>query len=128
MIRFAQPELLWLLLLLPLIALWRGRKGAIAAVEYSSAETARQVARETRSRVGRWLPALRLLAAALAILALSRPQLGRGSTEVEASGADLVLAVDVSGSMQALHKGRRARQSLGSGQIGRLEIHRRAPR
>ncbi len=102
MIRFAQPELLWLLLLLPLIALWRGRKGAIAAVEYSSAETARQVARETRSRVGRWLPVLRLLAAALVILALARPQLGRGTTEVEASGVDLVLAVDVSGSMQAL--------------------------
>ncbi len=102
MIRFAQPELLWLLLLLPLIALWRGRKGAIAAVEYSSTETARQVARETRSRVGRWLPALRLLAAGLVILALARPQLGRGTTEVEASGVDLVLAVDVSGSMQAL--------------------------
>ena len=102
MIRFAQPELLWLLVLLPLIALWRGRKGAIAAVEYSSAETARQVARETRSRVGRWLPMLRLLAAGLVILAIARPQLGHGTTEVEASGVDLVLAVDVSGSMQAL--------------------------
>ena len=102
MIRFLQPELLWLLLLLPLIALWRGRKGTVAAIEFSSAETARQVARETRSRVGRWLPMLRLAAAALLILALARPQLGRGTTEVQASGVDIVLAVDVSGSMQAM--------------------------
>lgn len=102
MIRFAQPELLWLLLLLPVIALWRGRKGAVAAVEYSSADAAREVARETKSRVGRWLPALRLLAAALVIVAIARPQLGRGGAEVEASGVDLVLALDVSGSMQAL--------------------------
>lgn len=102
MIHFAQPQLLWLLLLLPLIAFWRGRKGAVAAVEFSSAEAAREVARETRSRVGRWLPALRLLAAALVILAIARPQLGHGSTEVQASGIDLVLALDVSGSMQSL--------------------------
>lgn len=102
MIHFAQPELLWLLLLLPLVALWRGRKGAVAAVEFSSAESAREVAQDTRSRVGRWLPALGLLVAALVIIAIARPQLGRGSTEVQASGVDLVLAVDVSGSMQSL--------------------------
>ena len=33
MIRFLQPDWLWLLALLPLALLWRGRLGAVAAVE-----------------------------------------------------------------------------------------------
>jgi Ca-activated chloride channel family protein len=102
MIRFLHPEFLWLLSLLPLLALWRGRKGSVAAVEYSSAETARAVARETRSKPGRWLIPIRLLTAALLIFGLARPQFGQGKSEVQASGVDIMLAVDVSGSMEAL--------------------------
>ncbi|MBP9900620.1 MAG: VWA domain-containing protein [Verrucomicrobiota bacterium] len=102
MIRFLNPEILWLLALLPLIALWRGRKGRVAAVEYSNVEIARTVARETRSRPARWTTMLRLLVATLLILGLARPQYGQGRSEVQASGVDLMLAVDVSGSMEAL--------------------------
>jgi Ca-activated chloride channel family protein len=102
MIRFLYPEFLWLFALLPLLALWRGRKGNVAAVEYSSAEIARAVANETRSKPGRWLGTLRLLTAALLILGLARPQFGQGKSEVQASGVDIMLAVDVSGSMEAL--------------------------
>lgn len=46
--------------------------------------------------------ALRMLAMALLIVALARPQLVQGTTEVEASGIDILLAVDASSSMQAL--------------------------
>ena len=102
MIRFLNPEFLWLLALLPLIAMWRGRKGRVAAVEYSNVEIARTVARETRSRPARWTTMLRLLVATLLILGLARPQFGQGRSEVQASGVDLMLAVDVSGSMEAL--------------------------
>lgn len=102
MIHFLNPELLWLLALLPLLALWRGRKGRVAAVEYSNVEIARTVARETRSRPARWTTLLRLLVAALLILGLARPQFGQGRSEIQASGVDLMLAVDVSGSMEAL--------------------------
>src|SRR5882672_4105058 len=102
MIRFLNPEFLWLLALLPLLALWWGRKGRIAAVEYSNVDIARTVARETRSRPGRWMTMLRLVVATLLILGLARPQYGRGRSEVQASGVDLMLAVDVSGSMEAL--------------------------
>ncbi len=102
MIRFLNPEFLWLLALLPLIAMWRGRKGRVAAVEYSNVEIARAVARETRSRPARWTTMLRLLVASLLILGLARPQFGQGRTEVQVSGVDLMLAVDVSGSMEAL--------------------------
>jgi Ca-activated chloride channel family protein len=102
MIRFLQPEWLWLLTLLPLALFWRGRCGAVAAVQYSNVSLARQVARQTRSRVGRWVWLLPILAGALMVVGLSRPQFGHGRTEAQASGIDVVLALDVSGSMQAL--------------------------
>ena len=102
MIHFLQPQFLFLLLLLPAIAFWLGRKGRVAGVEYSSASVAREVARETRSRAGRIVVLLPLLAAAFFIIGLARPQMRNGSTEVVASGVDIMLAVDVSGSMQSL--------------------------
>ena len=102
MIRFLYPAFLWLLLLLPLLALLRGRRGPVAAIRFSSAEIAREVARETRSRPGRWRMPLTLLALALLVVALARPQFGRSTTTVEASGVDMILAIDCSGSMEAL--------------------------
>src|SRR6266850_6165780 len=102
MIRFLQPEWLWLLALLPLALLWRGRRGAVAAVQYSNVSLARRIARQTRSRAGRWVWLLPILAGALMVVGMARPQLGHGRTEVQASGIDIVLALDVSGSMQAL--------------------------
>jgi Ca-activated chloride channel family protein len=102
MIRFLHPEWLWLLTLLPLIAILRGRRGRVAAVQYSSTQTLRQVARETRSRSGRWLTTLNLAALALLVVGLARPQFGHSTKNVQASGIDLILAMDVSGSMQAL--------------------------
>jgi Ca-activated chloride channel homolog len=102
MIRFLYPTFLWLLALLPLIAILRGRHGEVAAVKYSSADIARQVARETRSRAGRWQLPLTLLALALLVLGLARPQFGRSTTTLQASGVDMILAMDCSGSMEAL--------------------------
>jgi len=102
MIQLLQPQWLWLLALLPLVLLWRGRRGAVATIEYSNVSLARRVARDTHSRAGRWVWMLPILAGALMILGLARPQLGHSSTEVKASGIDVVLALDVSGSMQAL--------------------------
>ena len=45
MIRFLQPECLWLLALLPIVMLLRGRRGPVAAVEFSDVGLAREVAR-----------------------------------------------------------------------------------
>jgi Ca-activated chloride channel family protein len=102
MIRFLQPEWLWALAALPLVLLWRGRRGPVAAVEYSDVSLAREVARRTRSRLAgiAWL--LPILAAALMIVGLARPQRTDSHTEVTANGIDIVLGLDVSGSMQAL--------------------------
>ena len=86
MIHFLHPELLLLLLLLPVVAFWLGRQGRVAAVEYSSANVAREVAREARSRAGRWMLLLPLLGAAFLIIGLARPQLTQGTTEIQAPG------------------------------------------
>lgn len=102
MIRFLQPEWLGLLALLPVALFWLGRRGAVAAVEYSDITLAREVAQATRSRPGRWLSLLPILAGACMIVGLARPQLASGRTTVTAHGIDIMLGLDVSGSMQAL--------------------------
>lgn len=102
MIHFAHPEILWLLALVPLLALLRGKKGPAGSMRYSTAEVAKQVAGLRKSRAGQWLTGLRFLALALLIVALARPQFVQGTTEVEASGIDILLAVDASSSMEAL--------------------------
>ncbi len=102
MTRFLQPEWFWLLALLPLVLLWRGRRGPVAAIEYSDVSLARDVARRGRSRMGVLMWMLPILAAALFVVGLARPQRAHGRTQVTANGIDIVLDLDVSGSMQAL--------------------------
>lgn len=102
MIHFNHPEVLWLLALVPLLALLRGKRGPTSSVRYSTAEVAKIVADARKSRAGQWLMALRLGALAVLVVALARPQLVQGTTEVEASGIDIILAVDASSSMEAM--------------------------
>ena len=100
--QFVHPQWLWLLVCLPLLAFWRGRKGQPVALRMPSTDDAIHAGARPRSRVGGLLAFLGLLALALLIAALARPRRGKGSTDVEASGIDIMLALDVSGSMEAL--------------------------
>jgi Ca-activated chloride channel homolog len=102
MIRFLHPAWFWAFTLLPLVFLWRGRRGPVTAVEYSDTSLARDVARRTRSRFGWIVGLLPIMAAACMIVGLARPQRTHSRTEVTVNGIDIVLALDVSGSMQAL--------------------------
>ena len=96
---FAHPYLLFLLLLLPALAWLKGRVGFQPAFLYSSVQLVRGITGITRSRAGSILLKLRWLALSLFLLALARPQLGEGETKVTASGIDIVVAIDLSGSM-----------------------------
>src|SRR6202163_1846149 len=128
MIRFLQPEWLWLLTLLPLVMLLRGRRGPVAAVEFSDVGLAREVARSSRARAGAWVWLLPLVAGALMIVGLARPQRGQSRTEVTANGIDIVLGLDVSGSMQALDflvDGRRVNRIEGVKSVVSKFIHER---
>jgi Ca-activated chloride channel homolog len=99
--KFANPWLLLLLLVLPILAILRGAKGAAPAVIYSSLASLRDLGRSRRSKAGGWLATLLLLALGAFIIALARPQRGRTLTQIEASGIDIMLAIDVSKSMLA---------------------------
>jgi len=98
---FAHPWFLLLLLLLPVAAWWRARQGKPAALLYSSVQLVNSVANINRSGATRVLAALRWLALALFIVGLARPQLVESETAVKASGIDIVVAIDLSGSMEA---------------------------
>ncbi len=100
--RFESPEFLWLLLFVPLLALLKGRRGSAASIRFPATALARQISAFVRSRPGKFLVNMRLVALSLLILALARPQMGNSSTnEIEESGIDIVLAVDLSTSMWA---------------------------
>ena len=96
---FARPWLLLLLLTIPLLAYLRGKRGPSAALTFSSTATLRAIGKQSVSRAGRLLRALIFLSLALFVVALARPQLGKSLTQVEASGIDIMLVLDVSGSM-----------------------------
>jgi Ca-activated chloride channel family protein len=98
-ITFANPWLLALLLLIPLLAYLKGRKGNAPAVIFSSLETLRNLGKRVESHSGNFSTGLIYFALALLITALARPQLGKTLSHVEASGIDIMIAIDVSGSM-----------------------------
>ena len=96
---FAHPYFLLLLLLLPLLAWLKGRRGSSPAFLYSSVKLVEGLTNVRRSRAGAFLAALRWIALALLIVALAQPRLANSHTEVKASGIDIVCALDMSGSM-----------------------------
>jgi len=102
MIRFLQPEWFWACALLPLVLLWRGRRGPVAAIQYPDISLARDLSRRSRSRIAGLMWFWPILAAMLMIVGLARPQRMHSNTQVTANGIDIVLLLDVSGSMQAL--------------------------
>ena len=98
---FDTPVLLGLLPLLALLviarALRRRPRPALAIAQLDAAAAARGSSWRLRAR---WLPAaLRVLAVALLIVAIARPQRGLAITFVPEEGIDIVLALDTSGSM-----------------------------
>jgi Ca-activated chloride channel family protein len=117
MIHFQHPAVLLLLLPLALIAFWMARRGRPAAIAFSSADLVRTAGKTRRTRWGRFVPALRWLGAGLLVVALARPETERHGSQVQASGVDVMLAVDVSGSMQARDMAR----GSGAAPISRLD-------
>ncbi|HEY5377743.1 MAG TPA: VWA domain-containing protein [Polyangiaceae bacterium] len=101
MIHFQHPAVLLLLLPLVVFAWWLGRSGRPSAVAHSNTELVRELAKTRRTRWGRILPLLRWISGALFVVALARPNIEHHHAEVHSSGVDIMLAIDVSGSMQA---------------------------
>jgi Ca-activated chloride channel family protein len=100
--RFEHPWALWLLLLIPALAILRGRFGREAAVQYSGLSLLGPLIHRRKSRAGGWLSALTYATLACLLVALARPQRVDSTSQVQESGIDIMLAIDLSPSMQAL--------------------------
>jgi len=96
---FGHPYFLLLLLLLPVLAWLKGKQGKPPAFVYSSVQLVRGILNVSRTRSGAVLAALRWLILALLIIALAQPRLTQSETRVTASGVDIAVALDMSGSM-----------------------------
>jgi len=102
MIRFANP---WFLLAAVLIAgaVWVGwlLRESRPTAGFPHLDLVREIKPTVRVRL-RWLPqAARILALVLLVVALARPQSGTASREITSEGIDIMLVLDVSGSMKA---------------------------
>jgi len=103
MFRLASP---WALVLLPLVlgAAWRMarlRRRGEARIPLPMASARLAIPRSPWARLERGIPWLRALILLLLALALARPQSGTTIEKTSTLGVDLVLALDISGSMRA---------------------------
>src|SRR6266566_5087875 len=98
---FQFPWLLGLLALLPVYAILHGRIGKLSALRFPSADIARAAGSAARAAPGRLLLFLRTLTVGLCIVALAGPRFANDHTETQASGVDIMLALDLSWSMMA---------------------------
>jgi Ca-activated chloride channel family protein len=98
-IQFAHPWVLLGLLVVPLLAWMRGHAGGAPAVEFSSTALLRSLGRVAESKAGNFLTGLFFLGLAALIVGLARPQGGTSTTQAQASGIDIMILLDVSGSM-----------------------------
>jgi Ca-activated chloride channel family protein len=103
--RFESPWLLLLLLVPLLLAVWpliNRKKVRMATLQYSDLRLTHHLSPSIRQRMRFILPLLRLLALALLIVALARPQSGNAREIISGEGVDIAIVLDISGSMAAL--------------------------
>lgn len=100
--KFASPWLLLLLWLLPLWLGWERRTAGRGGLKYSSVAAARDAGSFWAQLGPTLLTVLRGVTLVLFVLSLARPQIGKTESRVKTEGIDIVLAVDISGSMMAM--------------------------
>ncbi len=99
---FANPALLWLIVLIPVLLLVRSRfRRERGSASFSNLELVAGYGPTWRLRY-RWVPtAVAAAALALILLALARPQNGIAEADLSTEGIDIVLVLDTSSSMSA---------------------------
>ena len=98
--QLAHPWALLLLLLIPVFAVLKSRAGNDGAVVFSSLHILNRLGPVVKGRAGGFRLASLFLALTCLVLALTRPQWIDRTEEVSESGVELIVAIDVSRSMQ----------------------------
>lgn len=112
-VEFMHPHALWLLLLLvPLVAWYVMRRHKEPALRISSTKAFAGVSGGWRSTLRHALFAMRCAAIACLIVVISRPQTHDSWNKTNVEGTDIVLVLDISGSMQAADLGRANRLEI----------------
>jgi len=103
MYRFADPEYLYLLLLIPMLVYWYWTKKGRGSskIRFSDIGIVKKVGKTTKQHLRHSVFLFRLFFLSMIILALARPQSGSKMKETSTEGVDIVLAIDVSSSMLA---------------------------
>lgn len=109
-VEFMYPHALWLLLVLvPIIAWYIVRRHKEPALRVSSTKAFAGVSGGWRSWMRHALFAMRCAAIACLIVVIARPQTHDSWNKTNVEGTDIVLVLDISGSMQAADLGRQNR-------------------
>ncbi len=98
------PTYVWALLAVPAaiaLLLWARRQRRVAVDQFGEHELIRQLMSGVRSGRRGWKAGIVVLALLLLGVALAGPRMGTQLREIERKGIDVVLALDVSQSMQA---------------------------
>ena len=102
-ISFANPQWFWAFTLIPLLILWyvfRDKKQH-AEIRFSSFRGFINTRSSSKEFTRHSLIALRILAISLIITAMARPQASSSFKNISTEGIDIVLSIDISGSMLA---------------------------
>jgi Ca-activated chloride channel family protein len=102
-VHFAYSWILYFLLLIPLMAFWYWRTGRkkSSAITYSSLKIFKSWSPNLKERLRHSTVILRLLALSLFIVAMARPQSYSSGENIYSEGIDIVMLLDISGSMLA---------------------------
>lgn len=98
-IEFANPQALWLILLIPPYLWWLRRRRTTAALRYPSVRNLKRLPKSMRQRCRLMLPMLRTAALVLLIVALARPIRRQETQELPSQGLAIAMLLDRSGSM-----------------------------
>jgi Ca-activated chloride channel homolog len=100
---FAHPQYFWLLLALPLLLYWLyyKRKTFYPTFNLPQHGGVLTTADSLKVKLLPVLPALKLAAFVLFVIAMARPQSSLSEKEISTQGIDIVLSMDISGSMLA---------------------------
>lgn len=102
--KFDDPGFLWLLLFIPLLVAWYvyKRKNQVGEQVLPGLEAFQNIGFSWKQVLRHILFGFRMLAISLLVVALARPQTSHKNEKITTEGIDIVISLDISGSMLAM--------------------------
>jgi len=100
-ISFAQPMLLWLLILIPILIFSYVFRDNFSEIKISSIDNFSNTRRSYKEYLKHFMFAMKMMAVGLLIVVLARPQSNTSWKNISTEGIDIILAIDISASMLA---------------------------